>query len=601
MIIAESIDGPLDDPRTAVLVGEALRAGSVGLWVWDLATDEVTIDEVARHLWGLPSHGAVTSADIIAQVCPEDVDAFRGAIAAARRAGAANDITTRVQGRDGEVRWIRLRGRVGLEPGQRLTGVLIDITTRVKAEAALSATEARLRRAQELGGALPFEWDAGSNELIAAPGFKSLYGLKGDELLDRSTFLARVHPDDRPRIEADLQRILASSRSYEMEFRVVQPGGGHRWMLSRGEVVRDGAGVVTGIAGISLDITDRKEIEDELRRARREAEARFRELKALYQHAPVGLALLDRELRFVRVNEFLATLTGLKPERHLGRSLFTVLPDLKPELEPVLAELMAKGAPVRDVAIEGATPGRPGVKVSWRAHAYLVRGDRGKLIGVGLVAEDVTARTHAERARDLLARELGHRIKNMFAVIASMITLSARGNPAVQGFARTVRERIEALGRAQDLVNATRSGEHWEQATRSLHELVATLLAPYQRDLGEEERITVSGCDQQVGANAATALALALHEFATNAVKYGALSTAEGRILVTCHDQDGVIEIVWQERGGPPIEGPPAREGFGTLLARRSLSGELAGKVAAEWAREGLVIRIKAPRERLAR
>ena len=107
-----------------------------------------------------------------------------------------------------------------------------------------------------------------------------------------------------------------------------------------------------------------------------------------------------------------------------------LIPQLSLALEPVLAGLVEHGRPIRDVAIEAEMPGRPGVRVSWCAHGYLVRGDRGKLIGIGLVAEDVTAQTRAERARDLLARELGHRIKNVFAVIASMITLSARGNPA---------------------------------------------------------------------------------------------------------------------------------------------------------------------------
>lgn len=605
MIAAENTEGVLHDPGGAALVSEALRAGSVGLWAWDLVADRLFVDAVARRLWGLPASGPVRAADIFGRVDPEDAETFRQAIAVARQTGEANDVVARVRDPGGDLRWIRLRGHVEPTDRRRLTGVLVDITARMEAQSALGATEARLRRAQELGGALAFEWEAGTNQLIAAPGFRSLYGLKPDEPLNRASLLAHVHPDDRARVDADLQRILTSARSFEMDFRVMRPGGSHRWLLTRGEVVRDGMGAVTGIAGVSLDITERKQIEDDLRRARKEAQARFRELEALYQHAPVGLALLDRDFRFVRINESLAALTGLRAARLVGRPIFQALPDLRPDLEPVLAGLVAHGHAIRDVAIEGVMPGRPGAKVSWRAHGYLVRSDRGKVIGLGLVVEDVTARVAAERARDLLARELGHRIKNMFAVIASMITLSARGNPAVQGFARTVRERIEALGRAQDLVNTARPGEDVMEATRSLHALIGTLLAPYRREAdeppGDQARITIQGCDPEVGASAATALALALHEFATNAVKYGALSAAEGSVSVTCRDDGACLEIVWQERGGPVIAGPPAREGFGTQLARRSLGGELGGSVAHEWDPDGVTIRIRAPMERLAR
>lgn len=600
-MIADSIEGPLDDPSTAALVAEALRASSVGLWMWDLVLDRLRVDAVARRLWGLPATGAVGAADVFGRVEPEDVEAFRLAIAAARQTGEADDIVARVRRPEGDVRWIRLRGRVCSGEGRRLAGVLIDVTGRMQAQAALDATEGRLRRAQELGGALPFEWEAASNRLIAAPGLKSLYGLADHEQLDLATILAHLHPDDRVRVGADLQRILASGRSYGTEFRVVRPDGDERWLLSRGEVVRDAVGTVTGIAGISIDITDRKAVEDELRRARRQAQARFRELEALYQHAPVGLALLDRDFRFVRINEALADLTGLRATRHIGRRIFDVLPDLRPELEPVLTGLVEHGKAIRDVAIEGEMPGRPGVKVSWRAHGYLVRSDRGRLIGIGLVAEDVTAQTRAERARDLLARELGHRIKNVFAVIASMITLSARGNPPVQAFARTVRERIEALGRAQDLVNTAKPGEDVIEARRSLHDLITILIAPYQRDQEGAPRIILSGWDHEVGAAAATALALALHEFATNAVKYGALSTSEGRVHIACRLDGGLLDLCWQERGGPVIAGPPAREGFGTLLAKRSLGGDLGGQLTQDWAPEGVTIRVRAPLERLAR
>jgi two-component sensor histidine kinase len=103
----------------------------------------------------------------------------------------------------------------------------------------------------------------------------------------------------------------------------------------------------------------------------------------------------------------------------------------------------------------------------------------------------------------------------------------------------------------------------------------------------------------EIGPSAATALALAIHEFATNAVKYGALSTPGGTVEITCGLHDDTFELIWAERGGTPIDQPPIREGFGTTLARRSIAGELGGAIGAEWAKEGLTLRITGPSERL--
>jgi two-component sensor histidine kinase len=96
-----------------------------------------------------------------------------------------------------------------------------------------------------------------------------------------------------------------------------------------------------------------------------------------------------------------------------------------------------------------------------------------------------------------------------------------------------------------------------------------------------------------------TNLALLLHEFATNAAKYGALSTPAGRVGVACSERDDVFMLVWTEHGGPRVLGEPAGEGFGTLLARTTVSGQMAGELSRDWRPEGLVIRLSVRRERL--
>jgi two-component sensor histidine kinase len=123
------------------------------------------------------------------------------------------------------------------------------------------------------------------------------------------------------------------------------------------------------------------------------------------------------------------------------------------------------------------------------------------------------------------------------------------------------------------------------------------VLAPYE-DAG---RLAAEGPALEIGPNAATALTLVLHELATNAVKYGALSVEEGRLVLGWRREIDHIVLSWREEGGPPIEVPPGVEGFGSQLARKSVTGQLGGTVEQAWAREGLSVTITLPLERLER
>ncbi len=460
-------------------------------------------------------------------------------------------------------------------------------------------TEARLRRAQELGGVLAFEWDARSDRIVADPAYKALFGLKPGDSWSRSTFLACVHPDDRERLEFERRHLMTSPERFEVMYRVVLPCGATRWLLSRGENLVDEDGVVCGVAGVTMDVTDRKEFEDALRRSRREALSRFRELRRLYENAPVGLALLDRDFRFLRVNALFAALNGIDQGEHLGRRIYDLLPELG-DRENVLRQALTAAEPVRDLEAEADTPGASQRKTALRMNFYPLLDDRGSLTGIGVVAQDVTAQKRAERAQALLSRELNHRIKNLFAVISGIVTLSARGHGGLVAFGRTVRGRIEALSKAHDLA---RHGENGLESASppSLQALVRTLLAPYRSDENRPDAVRITGDDLILGPHATTALALAFHEFATNAAKYGALSNVEGRLSVTCALVDDRVVITWTERGGPPIARPPKGDGFGTILARRSLVQELEGEIRHDWASKGLTMKVSLPRESLER
>jgi two-component sensor histidine kinase len=211
--------------------------------------------------------------------------------------------------------------------------------------------------------------------------------------------------------------------------------------------------------------------------------------------------------------------------------------------------------------------------------------------------------THIElrrtiEARDLLSRELSHRIKNIFTVVSALATLAARTSPEAKAFAAEFRRRIQALSQATEYV-LPRSGDLVQAPGQSVQGLLRLLLAPYRSDGADQ--LILEGDDAPLGPAAAVALALIVHENATNAVKYGALATPLGRVTIRCTRNNDMLEVIWQERGGPPAPEAPGHRGFGTEMTTRSVSGQLGGTIDYTWSRIGLTIRLTAPLASLAR
>ena len=226
----------------------------------------------------------------------------------------------------------------------------------------------------------------------------------------------------------------------------------------------------------------------------------------------------------------------------------------------------------------------------------------GQLQGAVCTFLDVSERRHAQEQQALLLRELDHRMKNLFAVTAGIVGLSARSALTPQDMVKTVRGRLDALARAHLLIRPPQLGAGSGAHRTTLADLVREIIAPYADPdrVGDGRRAVIEGPDVPVSGDAATSFALVLHELATNAAKYGALSTDEGRLHISWTIAQGAIALIWEEHGGPPIESAPQREGFGTQLARRSAGGKLGGTIAFNWNREGLVVHLSASQERLA-
>ncbi len=211
---------------------------------------------------------------------------------------------------------------------------------------------------------------------------------------------------------------------------------------------------------------------------------------------------------------------------------------------------------------------------------------------------DSTERKAAEEARDLLAGEMAHRVKNLFAIASSLTSIAARSAATTTEMARDLTQRLATLGRAANFIRPM-PGETAGKAAL-LGDLFSVLLAPYDDQGVVGGRIRVSVPEARVGDAAATTLALVVHELATNAVKYGSLSAAGGTLDVRCTDQDGHVTVVWTERGGPPVAAPAGSGGFGSKLVSRSLSQQLGGSIAYDWQPEGAVVTLRMSRARLA-
>ena len=211
---------------------------------------------------------------------------------------------------------------------------------------------------------------------------------------------------------------------------------------------------------------------------------------------------------------------------------------------------------------------------------------------------DVTGRKQAEEGRELLAGEMSHRVKNLLAIASGLTAITSRSTTTVAEMASELTLRLTALGRAHDLVRPVPG--QTEAASALLGDLLTVLLAPYD-DLGAfSGRIRVSVPRMRVGETATTTLALVVHELATNSLKYGALSVDTGLLDVSCSEHDEAVTVVWTESGGPKTKPSDATVGYGSKLVERSVSGQLRGSIAYNWADDGVVVTLRMDPARLA-
>jgi PAS domain S-box-containing protein len=281
-------------------------------------------------------------------------------------------------------------------------------------------------------------------------------------------------------------------------------------------------------------------------------------------------------------------LTGQTPETGLGFGwLDATHPDDRPQAEAAFLAANAQGAPFR---VEYRLRGRDG-DYRWAIDAAAPRfGEDGAFLGyIGSVI-DITERKRMEEHQNLLINELNHRVKNTLATVQSIAAQTLRNAPTTEQARESFESRLLALSRAHDVLTR----ENWEGA--GLREIVEQALEPYGHH--REKRLHLTGRDIRLSPRMALALAMALQELATNAVKYGALANGTGEIEIGWKTDrkasPPMLRLRWEEKGGPPVT-PPQRRGFGSRLIERSLAHDLGGDVRIDFAPTGLVCTIDAP------
>jgi PAS domain S-box-containing protein len=329
----------------------------------------------------------------------------------------------------------------------------------------------------------------------------------------------------------------------------------------------------------AADLIERNEVEKALRESREQ----FRWLASIVEFSDD--AILGKNLNGIITswNMGAERLFGYLAEEVVGKSITILIPPERRDEEYAILGRIRRGDRVEHY--ETARRCKDGSLKDVSLTVSPVRDTAGKIVGASTIARDITERKRSEAQISILAREAEHRAKNLLANVGAMVQLSQADTP--DGLKEAIAGRIGALATVHSLFAKSR----WTGA--ELGSLVEQELSPYSRD--GEMRTQIDGPTIMLQPDLAQAIAVALHELATNAAKYGALSTATGQVRVEwSRAGDGRLVLRWTEAGGPLVNSP-TRKGFGTHVMEALIRGHLKGDVQLDWRVEGLACEIALP------
>ena len=396
-----------------------------------------------------------------------------------------------------------------------------------------------------------------------------LFGYLAEEIIGKPVTLL-IPADRQDEEETILKRIRSGQRVEHFETIRQRKDGGLIDISLTISPIRNSFGKIIGASKIARDITERKHVQEATLRA----EHQFRDF---VENASIGMHWIDADGIIVWANRTEMDMLGFTREEYIGRHIaeFHVNQPLIKEIlqrltnrETLLnyeAQLRCKDGSTRHVLINS--------DVLWN-------GDR--FVHTRCFTRDITERKQSETQIAMLAREAEHRAKNVLATVQATIHLTQSDTP--EGLKQAISGRIQALANVHRLFAESR----WSGA--ELRHLVTQELSPYCQD--GDTRARIDGASVLLEPNAAQAIAVCLHELATNAAKYGALSVPEGRVQIGwSRATDGRLVIRWTETNGPLVK-QPTRRGFGMRVMERMIQSPLKGEIRFEWVPEGLACEI---------
>lgn len=400
-----------------------------------------------------------------------------------------------------------------------------------------------------------------------------------------------VHdPQHLPAVMERWSRAIAVGEPFEMVFPLRGADGVFRPFLTRITPLRDSSGAVARWFGVNTEVGAQINAE----RALSASEAKFETLTDAMPQM-VWSTLPDGFHDYYNAQWY--AFTGVPEGSTDGEAWQGMFhPDDLPGAQANWSHSLRTGEPYE---VEYRLRHHSGEYRWTLGRALPVRDGEGRITRWIGTCTDIHQAKQAAEQNELLSRELSHRIKNIFAVVSGLVALTSRKAAALRPAMSELMERIGALGRAHEFARPHSPYSQPEFGQGTLHGLIGEVLRPYQ--LAALERIAITGDDVPIDDRGATPIALVVHEFATNAAKYGALSSEHGRVAIRTLRAGEQLSIEWVEEGGPLVAGAPEGRGFGTELAELSIERQLGGTIRKDWRPEGLRIQLEVRADRLSR
>jgi PAS domain S-box-containing protein len=456
-----------------------------------------------------------------------------------------------------------------------------DLSERQKYEAALRDSEATFRAMFDVSSVGKIEVEPASGRFLRTNGAMCKFvGYTEAELLVR-TVHDITHPEDCDRDRELCRRLMAGeSAGFDVEKRYICKDGKAVWARTTVNIIRDASGRPLRNIGVIQDLTARKQAEQSLQASKDRLQfALDAALLGWWQYDPIRRVVAG-DTRFKEIFDVTAGETPIEeimnrvhPDHvEMGwAALEAALDPIDPKRSATVFRLRRRDGEVRWVEVYGLA--------SFGGAGHERRAE--SMVGT---AQDVTERKQREEKVHLLMREVNHRAKNMLSVVHAIAHQTATRNP--EDFIERFSERIQALSANQDLLVRN----EWNGV--EIGDLVRAQLAHFADLIGS--RIAAQGAQLCLNPASAQTIGLAIHELATNAGKYGALSTEMGRVDIFWGIANDTLTISWTERNGPPVS-PPGQRGFGSTVIEAMVEYNLQGTVDLDYARLGLTWRLICP------